>query len=166
MNNNPFQNSQPNIDENSHLRTPQREGYLALRQFAQSSDSDREIGLVLPVGCGKSGLITISPFAFRSNRVLVIAPNLKIAEQLHDDFDPANTLMFYQKWNVLSGPPYPELAEIRGDNTNISDLQDANVIITNIQQLQGAENRWLQELPGDFFDLILVDEGHHNVADS
>ncbi len=166
MNNNPFQNSQPNIDGNSDLRIPQREGYLALAQFAQSSDSAREIGLVLPVGCGKSGLITISPFAFRSNRVLVIAPNLKIAEQLHNDFDPANPLMFYQKCKVLSGPPYPEPAEIRGDDTNISDLQDADVIITNIQQLQGTENRWLQALSKDFFDLILVDEGHHNVADS
>ena len=38
--------------------------------------------------------------------------------------------------------------------------------LTNIHQLQGQENRWLQELPDDFFDLILFDEGHHNVAQS
>lgn len=166
MNSNPFQNSQPNIDGNMRLRTPQREGYMALRQFAQSSDNAREIGLVLPVGCGKSGLITISPFAFRPSRVLVIAPNVKIKEQLCKDFDPASASMFYQRFGVLSEPPYPEPAEIRGDNTNTSDLQDADVIITNIQQLQGTENRWLLALSEDFFDLILVDEGHHNVADS
>jgi Type III restriction enzyme, res subunit len=39
-------------------------------------------------------------------------------------------------------------------------------VITNIQQLQGAANRWLENLPADFFDLILFDEGHHNVAAS
>jgi len=38
------------------------------------------------------------------------------------------------------------------------------VAVTNIQQLQGEENRWLNELPYDYFDLILFDEGHHSVA--
>ena len=38
--------------------------------------------------------------------------------------------------------------------------------MTNIHQLQGDENRWLQTLPRDFFDLILFDEAHHNVAES
>ena len=36
--------------------------------------------------------------------------------------------------------------------------------MTNIQQLQGDSNRWLNSLPSDFFDLILFDEGHHSVA--
>ena len=39
-------------------------------------------------------------------------------------------------------------------------------MLTNIQQLQGEENRWLMDLPDAFFDLILFDEGHHNVAQS
>ncbi|MFA6001459.1 MAG: DEAD/DEAH box helicase family protein, partial [Thermoleophilia bacterium] len=39
-------------------------------------------------------------------------------------------------------------------------------VITNIDQLQGADNRWLTNLPNDFFDLILFDEGHHAVAQS
>ena len=50
--------------------------------------------------------------------------------------------------------------------TNVGDMQEADVVITNIHQLQGASNRWLQALPADFFDLIVFDEGHHNVADS
>jgi hypothetical protein len=32
--------------------------------------------------------------------------------------------------------------------------------------VRGDENRWLQALPADFFDLILFDEGHHSVAES
>ena len=28
----------------------------------------------------------------------------------------------------------------------------------------GARNRWYESLPTDYFDMILVDEGHHNVA--
>ena len=36
--------------------------------------------------------------------------------------------------------------------------------MTNIQQLQGEQNRWLTSLPENYFDLILFDEGHHSVA--
>ena len=40
------------------------------------------------------------------------------------------------------------------------------MVVTNIHQLQGEENRWLIQLPSDFFDVIMFDEGHHNVAES
>jgi superfamily II DNA or RNA helicase len=165
---NPFQIREPQIEGNPHIRTPQSEAYEALRKYASASpDDEREIGVVLPVGCGKSGCITLAPFAFRANRTLVVAPGVRIASQLVADFDPSNDDMFYQKCHVLSGGPYPEPVEIRGTTTNRADLDDAHVVITNIGQLQGGEeNRWLKALPGDFFDLILFDEGHHSVADS
>ena len=165
MERNPFQTRTPAIQENPNLRKPQKEAYAALEAFASNPDEEeREVGIVLPVGCGKSGCITIAPFAFHSKRTLVVAPNIKIAKQLHDDFDPTRPNMFYIKCHVLDGPPYPELVEIRGTTTNQADLEEAHVVATNIQQLQGLTNRWLQNLPDDFFDLILFDEGHHNVA--
>jgi len=74
--------------------------------------------------------------------------------------------MFYRIRNILTGGPWPELVEIRGTTANRSDLDAAAVVVTNIQQLQGAQNRWLTTLPNDFFDMILFDEGHHNVAQS
>jgi superfamily II DNA or RNA helicase len=72
--------------------------------------------------------------------------------------------MFYSKTRVLEEAPYPEPVEIRGTTTNRGDLDDADIVLTNIQQLQGNNNRWLQSLPDDYFDLILFDEGHHSVA--
>ncbi len=167
MENNPFQTREPSVSDNPRLRTPQREAYAELARFAGNPDEqEREVGIVLPVGCGKSGCITIAPFAFRATRTLVVAPGVKIAQQLYDDFDPARPDMFYIKCGVLNRPPYPEPAEIRGGTTNRTDLEEADVVLTNIQQLQGDENRWLQSLPDGFFDLILFDEGHHNVAQS
>ena len=164
---NPFRDRQPNIGGNRQIRTPQREAYQALVDYASNpEETEREVGIVLPVGCGKSGTITLAPFAFRSNRTLVVAPGVPIAGQLAADFNPSNDGMFYQKCQVLVGGPYPEPVEIRGTTVNRADLDDAQVIITNIQQLQGDSNRWLQALPPDYFDLILFDEGHHSVADS
>jgi superfamily II DNA or RNA helicase len=146
------------------LRTPQRKAFAKLEEFASIIPAEREAGVVLPVGCGKSGCIAIAPFAFRASRTLVIAPGLRIAEQLHRDLDPTTQGFFYRKTQVLAGPPYPEPVEIRGTTTNRADLDEADVVVTNIQQLQGGENRWLTSLPDDYFDLILFDEGHHSVA--
>jgi superfamily II DNA or RNA helicase len=149
---NPFQTQVPYIDGNPLIRTPQREAYDALRDYAAApADDEREIGIVLPVGCGKSGCITLAPFAFRANRALVVAPGVRIAGQLVADFDPSNDDMFYQKCRVLPGAPYPEPVEIRGTTTNRADLDEAQVVITNIGQLQsGEENRWLKALPANF----------------
>jgi superfamily II DNA or RNA helicase len=159
-----FPTREPSIRRNRLLRIPQREAYAALEDFATRAPGEREAGVVLPVGCGKSGCIALAPFAFHAHRALVIAPGLRIADQLHRDFDPTQPQMFYMKTGVLDGPPYPEPVEIRGTTTNRGDLDVADVVVTNIQQLQGDENRWLSSLPDDYFDLILFDEGHHSVA--
>jgi len=159
-----FQTRQPAITGNAKIRSPQKETFAALQEFVRTRTGEREAGVVLPVGCGKSGCITLAPFAFRANRALVVAPGVRIAEQLSGDFDPTRSEMFYLKTGALERPPYPEPVEIRGTVTNRGDLDEADVVITNIQQLQGEENRWLAELPQDYFDLILFDEGHHNVA--
>ena len=156
---------------NSRLRAPQQAAYEKLTSFAPSSNEhNREVGIVLPVGCGKSGCITITPIVFHATRTLVVAPNVKIAKQLHNDFDPSRPDMFFQKCQILSarvnGPPYPEPVEIRGLTTNRADLDEADVVVTNIHQLQGAQNRWILQLPSDYFDLIVFDEGHHNIAES
>jgi len=105
------------------------------------------------------------PVAFKASRTLVVAPGLLIAKQLQNDFDPALADMFYIKCGVLQGQPFPEPVEIRGTTTNRADLEEADVVIKNIHQLQGAGNRWLEDLPNGFFDLILFDEGHHNVRE-
>lgn len=159
-----FETRRPAVAGNERIRRPQRECFEALEHHVDVPLGEREVGVVLPVGCGKSGCIALAPFAFRSSRTLVVAPNVRIAEQLYRDFDPSQGNMFYVKTRTLNGEPYPEPAEIRGTATNRSDLDGADVVITNIQQLQGQENRWLGGLARDYFDLILFDEGHHNVA--
>lgn len=164
MENNPFQTREPCILNNQRLRTPQREAFAALVESCREDTDEREVGIVLPVGCGKSGCITLAPFAFQATRTLVVAPGVRIAQQLHRDFDPTQPDMFFLRYGVLTEQPYPEPVEIRGTTTNRADLEESDVVITNIQQLQGENNRWLENLPEDFFDLIEFDEGHHSVA--
>jgi superfamily II DNA or RNA helicase len=128
---NPFQDRLPNILGNRNIRNPQREAYKALAEYATNlQQAEREVGIVLPVGCGKSGTITLAPFAFRSNRTLVVAPGVHIAGQLAADFNPTHVDMFYRKCQVLDNAPYPEPVEIRGTSTNRGDLDEAAAVIT------------------------------------
>lgn len=161
-----FKTLGPNIETNLKLRLPQRESFRAINQFLQRKENERELAIIMPVGCGKSGSIALAPFAFKSKRTLIVAPSIQIAKQLIDIFDFGNIKHFYKKFDVLNGSTFPEPVEIRGLETNKSDLDVADVVITNIHQLQGSKNRWLKSLPNDFFDLILFDEGHHSVAES
>src|SRR5437867_1982763 len=128
MKKNQFQLITPNIAENSNLREPQRRAFEAIQKHFTDGGSEREIALVLPVGCGKSGLITIAPFAVGARRVLVVAPGLRIAQQLYEAFDPTHEKFFYKKCAMVTGSEYPEPAEIRGAKTNRTDLDGADVV--------------------------------------
>ncbi|MGA2404199.1 MAG: DEAD/DEAH box helicase family protein [Syntrophobacteraceae bacterium] len=155
------------IENNTRLRIPQRDGWIRLRDYFRQAQPAREVGIVLPVGCGKSGLISITPFAVEAQRVLVIAPGTRIRKQLADTLRVSSERNFYEGCAVISpDQEFPELAVIESGRINLDDLQNCDIAVTNIQQISGEENRWLDQLPPDFFDLILVDEGHHNPAAS
>lgn len=160
-----YQEYNPELDP-TRLRAPQIGGFDAVREHFAQDGQEREVALVIPVGCGKSALIAILPFAVNARRTLVVAPNLHIAGQLSEEVNPTkpdrNAL---HKWGVVPPEAFWESAVLSGA-ANASDLAAADVIVTNIQQLVGEGNRWLEPLPADFFDMLVVDEAHHNVAAS
>jgi DNA repair protein RadD len=87
------------ISGNPRLRDPQQDGHAAaVAHFAAGGGRAME---QIPVGCGKSGLITLLPFGVADGRVLVIAPNLTIRDQLVAAFDSTNPV------NTGSGSPEP-----------------------------------------------------------
>ena len=97
MSERPFQKLSPNVRNNDSLRRPQRESFEAIAEHYSSGDEELQVGIVLPVGCGKSGAITLTPFATKAQRVLVIAPGVRIARQLLSDFDITSERVFPAK---------------------------------------------------------------------
>ncbi|MFZ1125736.1 MAG: DEAD/DEAH box helicase family protein [Candidatus Baltobacteraceae bacterium] len=148
------------------LRAPQIGGFEHVRDHFTTDGADREVGMVLPVGCGKSGLIAILPFATRARRVLVVAPNLRLKRQLSEEFDPGDPGRNFLHARGLVPRDVGWESVVLSADANIGELPAADVVVANIQQVAGNENRWLEALAPDFFDLILFDEAHHNVADS
>ena len=155
------------VEDNQRLRVPQREGWLATRNHFAREGAGREVGIVLPVGCGKSGLISITPLAVQSRRALVIAPGRKIRGQLGGDLRANSATNFFERFEVIpADAELPETVIVESGRVNLDDIRHADIVVANIQQIAGEENRWLDLLEPDFFDLILVDEAHHNPAES
>jgi superfamily II DNA or RNA helicase len=159
-----FRRTEPNIRDNARLRTPQREAYVAAqRHFRQSNE---HAIIQLPVGCGKTGTMALLPFALAGGRTLVIAPNVEIRDTVSRNLDYSSPGCFYRRTGVLNNGNGPVAAVLDSD-ANLIDADGADFVISNIQQLAGAaRNKWLDKLPPDYFDVVLVDEGHHNVAAS
>lgn len=163
-----FMTTNASIEGNPDLRDPQREGYARAYDFF--SRGGHKAIMQVPVGSGKTGLIAVLPFGIARGRVLVIAPNLTIRHELKKNLDVANRrYCFWAKCNVLapevlSAGPY--VAVLDGRDANIHDCQRSHIVLANIQQLASSADRWLPQFPDKFFDLILVDEGHHSAAPS
>jgi superfamily II DNA or RNA helicase len=164
-----FLSHQAEIEGNLSLRDAQHEAYSAARDFFQR-DLGREAIIQLPVGCGKSGLVALLPFGIARGRVLVVAPNLTIKNELANVLDVANRQKcFWRKCRVLSPDTLtagPYVAVLDSDASNIHDCDRSHFVVTNVQQLATSADRWLSKFSADYFDLIIVDEGHHSAAAS
>lgn len=161
-----FQDTPSNIEDNVQLRDPQRDAYVQAAAYFQSGG--KKALIQLPVGCGKSGVAAILPFGIAEGRVLVIAPNLTIKDELYKAFDITNKQKcFWRQRGVLEdqhmarGPYVCTL-----DTGNVSVCEKSHIVLTNIQQFGTNADKWLTKFPEDFFDLIIVDEAHHGVAAS
>ncbi|HEY4242067.1 MAG TPA: DEAD/DEAH box helicase family protein [Kofleriaceae bacterium] len=160
-----FETAAANIATNMQLREPQRGAHEAARQHFAASNSP--VILQLPVGCGKTGVIATLPFGISKGRVLVITPNVTIRKLVAAALDISNPKCFWRARGVLKafvGGPFTAILD--GTDANIHDCLKSHFVVTNIQQLASSADRWLPKFPTNFFDMILVDEGHHNAAPS
>ena len=181
------------VDEKSQgkLLGPQRKALEKLQQFF-GGQNQGGIGLVsMPTGSGKTGVMSCLPYFLGKlglnpppapealpygeplhefdKPVLVIAPDLAIADQLEETLTvsaDAQGENFLLKRNIV--PPdavnyvLPAGAKIEETKhvSNTEFLQSKDVIIANAQKfLQG---NWEDDLPDDIFKLVIVDEAHHH----
>ena len=161
-----FINTPFSIEENVGLREPQREAWAQAASYFASGG--QKAIFQLPVGCGKSGVAAILPFGIARGRVLVIAPNLTIKEELHRTLDITDRQKCFWRQRGVLAPEHmshgPYVCTL--DTGNLSVCEKSHIVVTNIQQFGTDAEKWLNRFPRDFFDLIIVDEAHHGAAAS
>ncbi|MBI5738861.1 MAG: DEAD/DEAH box helicase family protein [Mycolicibacterium neoaurum] len=160
-----FSEAKARIGDNLQLREPQREAFDATVEHFEGGGGPAIIQL--PVGCGKTGVAAILPFGLSNGRTLIIAPNTTIREGLYADLNISNASCFWKRTGVLSNfSAGPFTALVDGPKANIDDCINSHIVVANIQQLASRADRWLSQFPSDFFDLVVIDEGHHVAAES
>jgi excisionase family DNA binding protein len=160
-----FQTITADIEANAKIREPQQGAHRAVRQHFETSNEP--VILQIPVGCGKTGVIATLPFGIAKGRALVITPNLTIRKGVADALDVSDPKNFWKRTGVIhdfSAGPYR--AVLDGVDANLHDCNASQFVVTNIHQLSSSADRWLPQFPPTYFDMIMVDEGHHNVAPS
>jgi superfamily II DNA or RNA helicase len=68
------------------LYNVQKEALISLKLFFQNPDMPNIALVVMPTGCGKSGVAALSPYVINSTKVLFITPSVQITDQIMNDF--------------------------------------------------------------------------------
>jgi DNA repair protein RadD len=160
-----FQSLTADIEVNGQVREPQQGAHRAVRTHFESSNE--AVILQIPVGCGKTGVIATLPFGVAKGRALVITPNLTMRNGVAEALDISNPKNFWRRTGAIhdfSAGPFR--AVLDGVDANLHDCNASHFVVTNIHQLASSADRWLPQFPPNYFDMIMVDEGHHNVAPS
>jgi hypothetical protein len=117
-----FGDMEVRIWRNPLLREPQIDGYLAIRDHFHQNNEPCYVQL--PVGCGKTGLISLTPFGIATGRVLVIAPNLTIRDTIRRELNITDPNCFFIKRNVFKPTNGPFLSDLK-TGANIHDCDTA-----------------------------------------
>ena len=151
------------------LRECQSGAYEAILKHFSVEGAEKHVLVQLPTGTGKSALIAVMPFNLAKKKVLVLAPNLTLAKQLEDDLEHVNhrESSTYKTRSIFTDTELDDLEvfalRLEG-SVNVGDLEDHQIIISNYQQLSDIE-KWFKDRQ-DMIDLIIIDEAHHQKADT
>eukprot|EP00043_Microstomoeca_roanoka_P021994 m.255886 g.255886 ORF g.255886 m.255886 type:complete len:416 (+) comp20461_c0_seq1:112-1359(+) len=152
----------------SDLYQHQKEALQNLRGWFMQREHQNIALVVLPTGCGKTGVAVLAPYCLNASRVLVIAPSVVVAEQLEREFKSFLVNRGFVSQRNFNAGVRPSVVRVEQAQQfpDVYDHSNTHVVITNVQKVGSARPRvTLDDLPdGDAFDLVIVDEAHHYPA--
>ena len=125
--------------------------------------------VVLPTGCGKTGVAVLAPYLLNESRVLVITPSLKISQQIYEEF--CGERMFLLQRGIIKDE-VKEISQYRPSGNYITRSSNIKVnlseplMVVNAHKIGGRSRVKIADIPNDYYDLVIVDEAHHYPADT
>ena len=153
----------------SDLHRHQIEAVLQLRKYFQfdpvvnPSGSNNAL-VVIPTGCGKTGVAVLASYALNASRVLVITSSIIISRQI-----AAAYRNFLIDRGILPDTPnnvqcaLPTISLIK-KSTEIKEGMRSMVMVVNAHKIGGQSSVRIEDVPREGYDLVIVDEAHHYPA--
>lgn len=120
--------------------------------------------VVMPTGSGKTEVLMLSPFVLRARRALVITPSRMVRAQIAEKFSRFGVLSKIEALvGDLSGLEL-HVQESKVESAQAwADLAQFDVVISTPNCVSPAYET-IPYPPDDLFDLLLIDEAHHEPA--
>lgn len=116
----------------------------------------------LPTGTGKTAVLLISPYILKAKRVLLTTSSEILREQITCDAEDLSTLkrigIATEDWSL---PEVLEVTETVNDTSQWSAMENYDLVVALPNCISPAMKTVDKNPPRDLFDLILIDEAHH-----
>ena len=130
--------------------------------------------VVLPTGCGKTGVAVLAAYALNASKVLVVTPSVKISVQVYEDFCGRYNVKkqkdkdcFLVQRKVIKPEQSSAVCPPGAFITNSSKIQQHlgyPLMVVNAHKIGGLSSVRIEDIPRDSYDLVIVDEAHHYPA--
>ena len=126
--------------------------------------------IVLPTGCGKTGVAVLSAYVLKAKSVLVVTPSLTVTEEIGENFSH-HEKSFLVKRGIIkkkNAKKYlPSTATIKNAKEIITSF-NCDLMIVNAHKVRNKRPAvvTIEDIPNDMYDLIIVDEAHHYPAET
>ena len=150
--------------EKISLYPHQVDAVLKAKEYFDSKQNPNIALVVLPTGCGKTGVAVLASYALNASRVLVITPSIIISRQIFKAY--RNFLIDHE---VIADTPQnlqdvlPTRSLIK-KSTEIWEGMKSMVMVVNAHKIGGQSSVRIEDIPREGYDLVIVDEAHHYPA--
>ena len=151
----------------AYVHLHQIEAVRAVHEHLRDPKKPNIALVVLPTGCGKTGVAVLASYVLNATKVLVITPSVTISEQIYDAFCH-NDKMFLWVRGIINTDEKKQLLLPRGvcikNSTPILENLHYPLMIVNAHKIGGKSNVAIKDIPSNNYDLVIVDEAHHYPA--
>ncbi len=147
------------------LRECQIGGFCAAR--AHFSTSTEPCLISMPTGSGKTGLMMALSFGFKARRVLIISPATVLRRQVATEFSTLQVLTETNSLTLRRGTK-PSVVSLDAEMRTTAQWQKhaACDVVTATTRTTSPQLHNVKAPPPDFFDLVFIDEAHHEPAET
>ncbi|MGO8000102.1 DEAD/DEAH box helicase [Rhizobium ruizarguesonis] len=132
---------------------------------AHALHSQEAATIAMPTGTGKSAVMILVSALVKARRVLVIVASARLREELAEKFSEVDP---FRRLEMLKSKIAPRVRRVYNritDEAGWRALDEADVVVGLPQTLSPAY-KGVCPPPSGFFDLALIDEGHHAPAET